>query len=244
MASIAIAPPSKRDTLPDPLVEGGESVTLTEAGEIYGRCVGGRYTSGEPSKVGEHVRRYGQFHRADRAYQERYDVTTCLLTLRVSPRLGGDRLPPLTCDELLHESRESVMKSLRYQLREYEFEWVAVTAGTDRATAHTHLYLWVDDPEHSITSELFEPVIDTHVETCPLASADSHGDEAVSIEHEPSLTERDPCRGAVTQGIKYVATQLAHLPLSREGSLSLAELKTGALAWASEYQWVRTSGGI
>jgi hypothetical protein len=252
-SDLPLAPPDYDvSRLPDPLVDDGEPVTLETGGEIYGKCIGSRYNNGEPSKVDDHLSTYGRYHGADRLFQYIYALTTVMLTFRLSPtNVMGRQVIPLTLDSWIHTPRESVMNALHHVLDKFTWDWIAVTAATKRwATPHIHLYLWIDDPGNEISTEMFEPAIEKHVDQCPTAYSNQHRyQEAISVEYEPETetipwSSSDEHGGPVTTGCKYVSQQLPHLPLSRDGEVSDTELQSGALAWASPYQWCRSSRGV
>jgi len=59
------------------------------------------------------------------------------------------------------DALEDVMGALRYRLREYDWEYARVVAGTDEfATPHIHIYLWVDGQP---AFEELEPVVEKFV---------------------------------------------------------------------------------
>jgi hypothetical protein len=251
-SAVSLAPDHyDTEKLPEPLVEDGSPVSLSKAGEIYGKCVGSRHRDSNSSKINRHCEKFGRYQGADRLFQKIFDLTTVMLTFRLSPTVGDLRVPSIQLDEMLHQPRKSVMNALNHALDGFTWEWIAVTAATDRwETPHIHMYLWISDTANEISTEMFKPAIDKHVELCQTASMDGHQyQDAISVQYEQDLTEcpwstDDEHGGPVTSGCKYVAQQLAHLPWSRPDEISDNELQTGALSWASSYQWSRSSDGV
>lgn len=255
-ANVPIAPPGYDiDRLPSPLVEDGTPVTLEAAGEIYGRCIGSRHHNGDPSKVDEHLNRYGRILATDRELQSEFgSLTTVMLTLRISPTIDDFRIHPLTLDQWVRESWGATKDALDYRLRGYESEYVVVVASTSRwATPHLHIYMWADDPMNELTADQFRGVIGKHTNACQTAYPEHHpidpdGQEgAVTVRYDPprrTAGEDNDHGGPVTSGCRYVAKQLAHLPLSNDDPATDVELQAGALAWASPNPWVWSSRGV
>lgn len=220
---------------------------------------------------------YPRIHEADRQLRQRYDgLTTGMITRRLSPIDDDDQwIPPLKIDDQLHDTRtwRSVRRCLSRQLAEYEFEYIAVTAPTESAaTPHQHIYLWIDDPGDEISATDFGPVLDKHLKHCPNASEKHHqyeldgSDGAITVQHQPESVDytaaevrrfneaSDSTNGEGylrknTAGAKYLATQLAHLPLGDRYDASVDNppqplLEGAAIAWASPHNWLRTSTGV
>jgi len=167
----------------------------------------------------------------------------------------------------------SVRNALNYQLDAFRYEWLAVTAPTRSAgTPHEHIYLWIDDPEDAVTTDHIAPARDKHLKYCTNAyekhhryRADGTGG-AITVQHDPDLIEFVPDEffsiaensqtyaktGKVlanTAGAQYLASQLAHLPVgdyyqNQWENPAQILFEGAALAWASPYNWFRTSGGV
>lgn len=231
-------------------------MSVKRAREVYARYIGSRFKNGEPSKVNDSLKQYWTILEADRQYQEEFDLTTVMVSLRLSPLDDDDQwIHPLTLVEMLYTPRESVMNAFRYHLDEFEWKYVAVTAGTEYcATPHIHFYFWIDDPYNEVERSRFQPAVEKHIEKCPNAYKEHHlsDDEtgAISIEHSPPIcTDVSEEHGIPpTRGAVYVASQLPHLALRdhmTEGmSVSDVELETGAIAWASPHKWFSKSQGL
>jgi hypothetical protein len=134
------------------------------------------------------------------------------------------------------DALEDVMGALWYRLREYDWEYARVVAGTDEfATSHIHLYLWIDG--QPAFKEL-EPVVEKFVQKCSLAPDDGHGNRA----REGALTfqcEQELTDSGETSGIVYVAAQLPHIAYADE--MDCASLDWGAVAHATSRQLIACS---
>lgn len=196
------------------------------------------------SKLGQSLDNYATILEGDRRIRQRFDgLTTVMLTRRVSPLDDrGQWRHPLEIDASLNASevRRAVKRSLRYQLGNHEFEYVAATAPTTTAsTPHEHLLYWIQDPQDQITVQHAETALEKHLELCPRAREEDHRyrvdgtDGAITVQHAPSLVDQVPERAAEifdqseatyvtddgtrlpanTRGAQYLASQLAHLVL-------------------------------
>lgn len=243
------------------------AATISEAEATYRHFIGGRHAKGLPSKVSRASDRYSRIHDVDRHLQQEFDLTTVLISLRLSPPNSERRYrPPLELVEDLHGGYEecvSPLSLLRKQLPwpAEDHHLISVTAGTEHlGTPHTHIYVWLDDPQDEVESLHFNMVLSRHVETTPSASGINHqydpagAEGAVTVQHDPptvvDMTAIDEAlgnstpqqHGAVTKGCKYVASQLPHLaPLGRE---SPADHRAAAYAWASSSRWGPNLGGL
>lgn len=249
--------------LPTPFadqMDGNRLPTVLEARDVYMRNQ--RVTWNADDKISTYERHlnetYPRLCVADRQLRERYnDVTTVMITRRLSPMKDRRWMPPLEIDHQLHNSKvwRSVRRQWRRVLDAHEFEYVAVSAPTSSAgTPHQHIYLWIEDIENGIQPVDFEPVIEKQLKHCPNAYKEDHRyDEdgqggTVTVRHDPSVTDQGP-RKAITKGAQYLASQLAHLPLgdfynSEEEKPAEALLEGAAVAWASSHKWFRSSQGL
>ena len=272
---LPLAPQSvKAERLPDPLTSDGEPLTVEESRKTYLRTQRASWTSEErTSKYERH--RYEVYLRilnADRHFQDCFDgLTTAMVTRRLSPMdESGCWLTPWECNEMLHGGclHRSIRESINYQLGDFSFEWLAVTAPTRSAgTPHEHIYIWIEDPSDDVTTDHLKPGLEKHLKHCVNAYQKDHqyrtdgGDGAITIEHTPEIVTEIPDRihevidktdGSIywnTTGAQYLASQLAHLPLgdryNGDRDNPPDELFEGAaLAWASPYNWFRSSGGV
>jgi hypothetical protein len=162
----------------------------------------------------------------------------------------------------------SIRESINYQLGDFSFEWVAVTAPTRSAgTPHEHIYIWIEDPSDDVTTNHLKPGLEKHLKHCVNAYQKDHEyrtdgtDGAITVEHTPRIVEEHPdeLKAIIdttdssvyynTAGAQYLASQLAHLPLGdfyyegREDPPD-ALFEGAALTWASAYNWFRTSQGV
>ncbi len=218
---------------------------------------------------------YPQILETDRRLQEQYeDVTTAKLTRGVSPLDDtGERLTPWELDEMLNGGtvRQRVRSALDYHLKdklELGFEWVAVTSVTlTTGTPREYIYLWIDDPENEVSTDNLAPALEKHLSGCDNAYAENHTYQddgsagAITVAHSPPLVSSPPADffqiqevseapgRPNTRGAKFVAQQLAHLPVgdyynSQREDPSETLLEGGVLAWVSPYRWFRTSRGV
>jgi len=277
------------DAFVDPLAEGGPQVyaadecsepqplTVERGAESYLRYQRSAWTDTSQTSTYERARgTYARLLDTDRGLRERYGdaLTTVLVTRRLSPLDDdGGWLEPLAIDAQLHNesARRSFTRALRYHLRDFEFEYVGVTATTDSAaTPHEHVYLWIEDPDDQVTVDHLAPAIEKHVAKVANAYDDDHPVQAdgnhgaVTIRHEPPLVDHVPDRlseirtqsdvvdGSIvpvnTRGAQYLASQLPHLVLGDvyDGTTEVQQTRIdgGAIAWASPYDWLRSSSGI
>lgn len=164
--------------------------------------------------------------------------------------------------------------AVKHQLDDRFHRYVAVTAPTESAaTPHEHIYYWIFDPDNEITVDQFAPALEKHLESCPNARREDHQyDEdgvkgAITVRHDPPVTDQAPESAEAmvdddfafttdggeyrpnTRGAQYLASQLAHLPLADQRSHDHQNpqptlLEGGALAWASSYDWFRSSQNV
>ena len=278
---LCLAPRSvKSDRLPDPLVaDDGRAVSVREAGETYLKTQRWNWESDQYTSMYERHRYqvYPRILEADRHFRDAFDdLTTVMLTRRLSPLDDADRWLTLwECNEMLHGGsvHRSIRNALDYQLAPLEYEWLAVTAPTRSAgTPHEHIYMWIDDPGNTITTDHIAPALDKHLKYCANAYAKHHQyradgtDGAITVYWDPPLVDHVPDEffsisehsqtraktGTVlrnTQGAQYVASQLTHLILpdyyaDDEENPPKAKAEGAALAWASPYNWFRASHNI
>lgn len=258
----------KVDRLPEPLTDGERPLTVKEARESYLQTQRASWTAdGRTSKYERH--RYGVYPRilgADRHFREEYDgLTTVMLTRRLSPLDNkGDWLTPWECNEMLHGGsiHKSIRQTLNYQLGDFTFEWVGVTAPTRSAgTPHEHIYIWIEDPENEVGLGHMAPALGKHLKYCANAYEKHHRcrgdgtDGAITVNHSPNLTNLrfreagSTDREKNTVGAQYLASQLVHLSIGDFYDNECEDppntlLEGGALAWASPYSWFRASKGV
>jgi len=264
-----LAPQESVEKIPDPFVECGcggcsdsvdpladdesnrsaaevcpspQPVTVERAREIYIRYDVSKDTDGsKTSKLEYHQNElYPRILAADRDFQRLSNLTTVMVTRRLSPLDdNGDWLTPFEINEMLNGSkvRRSVRASINNQLEGYLNMWVGVTAVTDiAATPHEHLYYWIHDPNDEITVDHFAPGLEKHLKYCENAYWKDHGyaedgtEGAITVRHDPPAVDQptENLENAVklmpesdspadyrqpTCGAQYLASQLAYLPL-------------------------------
>lgn len=135
--------------------------------------------------------------------------------------------------DALHDALTDVLAALRYRLRDCNWEYVRVTAGTDHfATPHIHIYVWIKG--RAEFAEL-EPVVEKFVEKCRLAPSDGFGnctsEGALTLSHRPEVTD-----SGETAGMKYVGTQLPHIEYVEQ--MDNVSSDWGAVAHATSKQVV------
>jgi hypothetical protein len=232
-------------------------VTIEEGAEVYRRTqIHNHVTNGVTSKASSHQYHYKKVLSTDVRLQEEWELTTALISLRLSPQKDGDWRIPWGMDVALNTAFSKVRRSLNYRLREVDKEYVAITEVTRWfATPHIHLYIWVDDPEDDIVVDDLRPVVVKHVDAVKGATCDGHqidddGEEgAIRLSHDPPLADEvewdgeNPTRGAI-----YTAKSLPHLPLlnlfDAGETCRQTSLEGGAMAWASPYDWFSSSRGV
>ena len=243
------------DTCPEPM-----PVSVGKSGEIY-RAYAVAETQ-RPDWTDRRSRarnRYRRVMNADRRFRREFDLTTVLLSLRLSPITDDGRWhSSLRLDTWLHEPASLIRKALRYQIkrkRGLDYEYVTVTAGTSVcATPHRHILLWIDDPHDKICAEMFSDVIDKHVTKVPTAYSEDHEitegrGGAVSVETDPSVHLSEHRADSAEYGhpqtlaATYVATQLPHLDALQGENNSVAN-QTAAVCWCSPYNWFSASRGV
>lgn len=180
---------------------------------------------------------YRRLLESDRQLQEKYEnLTTALLSLRVPPQRNGVYVPPLVTLDALMDAWGHVRRALSYRLRDYEFEFARVVAGTDWfATPHIHVYVWIDGKPDF---EELEPIVEKFVEKCTLAPDDGVGNRAregaLTLRYKPETREKGE-----TIGSGYVARQIPHIAYVEE--MDNASLEWGAVAHATARQLVTCS---
>jgi len=236
-------------------------VSWEKATQIYKRLEIPNFRSEDhSSKAEQQLSIYREICATDRRLRREYsDMTTALLTLRVTPRQNDEWVSPWRLDEALHSPWSDVYDRLRYELSTYggfDWEYCAVTEGTDWfATPHRHVLCWIDDADNEIDAMHFRSAIETFVEQSSFAPEDSHSitdETAVWVDHDPSIAEESGVCGnpfdSISQGALYTATSLPHLSLrdrfSSDESCTAIELDGASLAWTSPYKWVNSSKGV
>lgn len=260
--------------LPPKLRDGDRPFKLYEARQKYIQLERGSWQKdGSKSIHLVHLKEwYPRIHEADRGFQANYSgLTTAKLTRGLSPYDdSGERLTPWELDQMLKspELRKSVHGSLRYHLREFDFEWVAVTTTTRiTGTPREYIYLWIDDPNNELSVDHLSPALELYLDNCKNAYTEDYpfrqdgGAGAITVRHTPPLVDGPPDQFfdiaeesefpsyANTTGAKFVAQRLAHLPIgdytkSNRDDPPDAALDGGVYAWMSPYNWFRPSGGL
>jgi hypothetical protein len=266
------------DEWPDRLVENGKPVTVGEAGKTYLKTdQWNRNSNTYTSKHQYHLRElYPRILEADRHFQQEYSgLTTAMLTRRLSPLDDNyEWLTPWECNEMLHGGKiqRSIRDAIDYHI-DAEYEWLGVTAPTRSAgTPHEHIYLWIEDPDDTVTVGDLKPARDLHLKHCQNAYKRHHksqGDtkgRAITVQHSPeqvgeipkkimSVLEHSETYNRTgnappnTAGAQYLASQLVYLHLAdfydaARDDPPLALFEGAALAWVSDHDWFRHGQGL
>lgn len=243
-------------------------MTVREAAEVYLRYQQSAWNTDNRTSLPErYMRAYASLLETDRQLRLQFDnLTTVLLSRRVSPISNGKWITPFEIDERLHGNgtNKSVVRSLRYHLRDFDFEYVGVTATTDSAaTPHEHIYVWINDPNNTICASDFKPVIDKHTRISGATEEDHLEGKAITVRHDPPLVNSEPDKidliqhqslttdgGSVpknTQGAQYLASQLPHVQYASQlnggEEAKETDIDGGAMAWATPHNSIRSSNG-
>lgn len=207
-------------------------------------------------------KRYAKIMEGDRQIRAQWSdsLTTVLLSLRPASVTddGQHWRMPDRIEAALHASWRPVRDALRYRLADkagLSFEYVTVKGGTvPHSTPHRHVLVYADDPEDEVSMDLMQPVVETFLDQCPLAREKDHRREggAVEIDHAPPLIRSaaadaslgDDEWGLGTKASAYLGSQLPHLDALGDDTATDAAARTGAIAWASPYDWVSNSRGL
>jgi hypothetical protein len=227
------------------------------------------------SKLEDTRNQHGKLLGSERdVLDEMNDPTLLFLSLRLSPieQQNGQRrwIEPIRLDNRLNDSWENVRSVLRYRLREFESQYVAVVAGTtSAATPHRHVLVYVEDPDDEITIDVAEAAVKSHCNKCEGAKAEDHPVEpgesdAAMVFHDPPKVDDVPdetlldvfkTRGREpfpqnTVPMQYVADQRPHWSLANvydsESDIHADSplVDAGAIAWAATHDWISTSRGM
>jgi len=254
------------------------SMTVERAREAYIRYERASQKDSNRTATHERVRHktYPKILNADRYFRAQYnDLTTVMLTRRVSPLDANDEwLYPIQLDMMINNKLllKKVRKAANYQLRDFDFNYVRVTATTESAaTPHEHRYFWIDDPENEISVEHFTSALQKHIDMWANARQEDHpydlnGDEgAITVRHDPPLVDQEPdkvqevrigsnrldgieCSLKNTQGAQYLASQLPHMAMwnkfDSDEDPKDTLLEGAAIAKATQSKWFGASNGV
>ena len=178
------------------------SVTLEGAATLVGKFTTSKHgDDSEKGKIDSEKRAYATLMERDRHVRRRFghsNVTTVLLSLRPSPRTSEDswRTPTELAREVANVTQRTFAKLRRDLDGQYPFEVSYVIAGTQVfATPHSHIVLYLDDPDNAARPSDFSPAVQYGVSRLSTASPDAHsiddeGDEgAVRIEHDAAIKD-------------------------------------------------------
>jgi hypothetical protein len=127
--------------------------------------------------------------------------STVLLTPTANTTWPGshDLLPPVTHWEHLTASRQARRKALSRCLDDVD-RWRAVRVLGTTKTGHVgpHVAVFASEP---VSDSRFRPWVGAHVDNCPLADDKAHGEGAVRVETEPTISSET---GVVGYAMKNV----------------------------------------
>lgn len=249
-----------------------EPMTVRRAAEAYIRYQ--KAADNDPAKTSllEVTRNhYGNLLGAERELFDRMnDPTLIFLSLRVSPiaRQNGKRrwIHPVTLDQRLADSWENVRGVLNYRLKEYDTEYVWLTATTDSAgTPHRHVLIYADDPDDGVSINVPRAAVDSFVNNTQGAEASDHPVEAGNSDagmlfHDPPKAEEALINRnyqehggpfwVPTVPLYYIANQLPHWCLknvydpTHPMNADSVQVDGGAIAFASTNNWLGSSRGF
>jgi hypothetical protein len=207
-----------------------------------------------------------EFRRGKREYS---DVTTVLVSLRVSPTDDENRL--VTPYTLVQSTKDAWAEARDKLPKDDAFAYYWTFAGTDEwASIHVHCYCWFGDPEDEVSVGQFRPVVRRFCEVSEYAPWSAHfesaerdapirGGQSVRVEHDPLLVDPEVLEEKVagdyapperlvdgsdeqSRGAIYVGSQFPHLALL--GGESDADTEIAAFCHvASDGRKVSYGGG-
>lgn len=260
-----------QDVCPSP-----RPMTLERAREAYLRYQRASYNHPRRySKVEEIRAKHGLILGAGRELQEVYgdSLTTVLLSLRISPIEVEDGtrrwVEPVKLDQWLHSSWDNIKRTMRYHLDGFDWEYLAITTTTtSAATPHTHVLVYVDDPDDEVSIEMVRSMVQSHVNNAQNAYESDHRvrdgrDDAGNIRHDPPTVDVTDDRHLpvlksrdgegfhpTTAGLNYIANQRPHWVLDNvydgdsDVNTDSVLVDGGAIAWAAQHRWLKPSQGL
>ena len=165
------------------------------------------------------AKQYAKLKDLERGVQDLYGkrLHTAMLTLTASATPNDEPLPCVDhLDELL-SSWSSVSRTLRRVLDGRRSARLAIlephpSDGANNGYLHIHIAVFVDG---KINPEMFQPVIESHVNNCDLAGWTAHDlddDDTISVRHAGA--DRQPgYNHALAEGIEHDSDQLAELAI-------------------------------
>lgn len=129
--------------------------------------------------------------------------TTVLLTFTGSPFLteaGDNLIPPCSFVSALTASRSARRSALRSVLDDAGGRSVTMRVIGAHQSGYPHEHTLVAS-EVELSADEFDPVVDAHVDTSPVADQSAHGDEAIRVESDPNTNE-------MTGGVAYITPNI------------------------------------
>jgi len=189
---------------------------------VFENCATGELASGSsPHRFATDysAKQYAKLKDLERGVQARYGkrLHTAMLTLTASATPNDEPLPCVDhLDELL-SSWSSVSRTLRRVLDGRRSARLAIlephpSDGANNGYLHIHIAVFVDG---KIKPEMFQPVIESHVNNCDLAGWTAHDldeDDTISVRHAGA--DRQPAfNHALAEGIEHDSDQLGELAI-------------------------------
>lgn len=152
-------------------------------------------------------------------------------------------VPPLQHLEALNESSQARQKALSRILSDVgKWRAIRVYGPTKAGYVAPHVGIYVSEP---IPGVEFESYWKAHIENCPLASRDSHGTGATSI-------ESDPARSQETGLMSYLAKNVPSLDTTGDKDHGLLDedphrMRTAAVlreSGTAPIKWGKTGGSL
>jgi hypothetical protein len=119
------------------------------------------------------------------------DLTTAMVVRRsVSYDDAGEPQPPADQLNDLLGGNDAVYRAYKRQLRDtHDLQYARLTVLEPHADGYAHVHdgFWIHDPDGVVCPNVFDPVIDAHLENVPAARPRNHSiTDAVSVRHNPA----------------------------------------------------------
>jgi hypothetical protein len=226
---------SSSSAIKDWYLDGGDPVTQFQANSKIASKIGSLLSLQENSNwdniLKRGKRKQYRIHEGERRIlQQTQNVSTALLSLRISPELCSRRVDQF---QELNDTMPHVTRKLKYDIERSttgpqvdDLWYTYVITGTENyGTLHAHVAVYV---RGDIQKSDFHGVVDTFRDKCAYAPDYGNGyDGAIKIESEPPTFETE--RGTETPMGTYVANQVAFTG-NGDGYDCVTELQQPAMA--------------
>lgn len=127
-------------------------------------------------------RTWARLLELDEAFQSWAESTALLTFTGQTTFPGGRPIPPCTHFELLTASRDARQASLSRTLNELDrWERIGVVGANESGYGHLHVGLYLSD---QVSADRLRPVVDAHVNNCPVAGRKGHGSGAIEFKND------------------------------------------------------------